>query len=358
MLTKNRSVISELTRTIAFGVVAASVGCVGHDANATIVQTDFNGQYIGTLDGQTAVGTGLTGIWDSNSGVPDVYAGDLAAPAGTNFNLVQSVGNGPQVVRFDNAERQNGVDFATPLSGTVWGTFLVNTNNGGTAGIGFNSVITFASLSGRPKILANGTDLTYSAADLEHEDVVISNVLPADTDSLILFKMVHDGVTGFTIDIWANPDVAAALPAPDISSGSTAFSNIWPFNRIGVGGSRYSTGLDSYVDFITLSDGPDAYQDVTGVPMTVQLEGDLNRDGFVGLDDLDIILANWNQTVPPANALADPSGDGYVGLEDLDTVLNNWNAGTQPATGVVPEPATLAIISIGGMLVLRRGNAI
>ncbi len=80
------------------------------------------------------------------------------------------------------------------------------------------------------------------------------------------------------------------------------------------------------------------------------LPGDLNFDGFVGLDDLDLILSNWNQTVTPGDTfMGDPSGDGYVGLDDLDTVLNNWNAGTPPAHQIltIPEPA-----SITGLLLI------
>ena len=62
------------------------------------------------------------------------------------------------------------------------------------------------------------------------------------------------------------------------------------------------------------------------------LEGDLNGDGFVGLDDLDIVLANWNQNVTAGDmSLGDISGDGFVGLDDLDVILNNWNAGTPPS---------------------------
>ena len=57
------------------------------------------------------------------------------------------------------------------------------------------------------------------------------------------------------------------------------------------------------------------------------LIGDLNGDGFVGLDDLDIILGNWNLNVPPGDPLADVSGpggvpDGFVGLDDLD--VGTW----------------------------------
>ncbi len=76
------------------------------------------------------------------------------------------------------------------------------------------------------------------------------------------------------------------------------------------------------------------------------IPGDLDHDGFVGLDDLDIVLSNWNQNVPPADAEADPSGDGFVGLDDLDIVLANWNAGTPPAQALVPEPSAVLIFGL------------
>jgi hypothetical protein len=89
-----------------------------------------------------------------------------------------------------------------------------------------------------------------------------------------------------------------------------------------------------------------------GTPLT----GDLDGDGFVGINDLNIILGNWNQNVPPANPLADPSADGFVGIDDLNTVLGNWNAGTPPPTSgtAVPEPATLTLLTLAGSALLRR----
>ena len=88
---------------------------------------------------------------------------------------------------------------------------------------------------------------------------------------------------------------------------------------------------------------------------TNSLIGDLNSDGFVGLDDLDIVLGNWNQNVTPGDPLqGDPTGDGYVGLEDLDLVLNNWNTGTPPVAAI-PEPSALMLLAVGaGASALRR----
>jgi hypothetical protein len=88
------------------------------------------------------------------------------------------------------------------------------------------------------------------------------------------------------------------------------------------------------------------------------LVGDLNGDGFVGVDDLNIVLGNWNQTVTPGDLLAgDPTGEGFVGVDDLNIILGNWNAGTPPEVGaVIPEPttATAVLLTTMGVLMARR----
>ncbi len=107
---------------------------------------------------------------------------------------------------------------------------------------------------------------------------------------------------------------------------------------------------------ITASDGTFTINGVTyGGSGCSGITGDLDCDGFVGITDLNIVLGNWNLTVPPGDPLADPSGDGFVGIDDLNQVLGNWNAGTPPPPGTaVPEPATLALLSLGGFAILRR----
>ena len=75
--------------------------------------------------------------------------------------------------------------------------------------------------------------------------------------------------------------------------------------------------------------------------------------GFIGIRELNLVLSDWNQTAPPANPEADYNGDGFIGIEDLNLVLGNWNAGTPPTTSV-PEPATLFCFGALSLLPLRR----
>ncbi len=73
--------------------------------------------------------------------------------------------------------------------------------------------------------------------------------------------------------------------------------------------------------------------------------GDSNLDGVVGLEDLNVVLANWNLFVIDGAISGDNNLDGWVGLEDLSLVLGNWNEGvTAPSLSadVVPEPTTLS----------------
>ena len=81
------------------------------------------------------------------------------------------------------------------------------------------------------------------------------------------------------------------------------------------------------------------------------LLGDLNGDGFVGNDDLDTVLVDWGHS-PPILPNSDPSGDGSVGQDDLDIVLTDWGRGIPPEP--VPEPATLSLLTLGGLAVIRR----
>lgn len=86
-------------------------------------------------------------------------------------------------------------------------------------------------------------------------------------------------------------------------------------------------------------------------------EGDLDYDGFVGINDLSIILANWNQSGPGIDPQADPTQDAFVGIDDLGIVLGNWNEGTPPTAAAAPEPTALIVTALGAAgCLLRRSK--
>ena len=92
----------------------------------------------------------------------------------------------------------------------------------------------------------------------------------------------------------------------------------------------------------------------TGDPAMV---GDLNGDFFVGIDDLNAMLGNWNQNVFPGDASAgDINGDGFVGIDDLNVLLANWNY-TIPTVDTRADPTLDGFIGIDDLnLVLGNWN--
>lgn len=102
--------------------------------------------------------------------------------------------------------------------------------------------------------------------------------------------------------------------------------------------------------------------------------GDLDLDGDVDSDDLNTLLANWetDQSAFVASTVfedmplfkGDIDGTLFIDINDLTILLTYWTGqltqsdiqAIEDATGlnVVPEPATLALLSLGGLTLLRR----
>ena len=90
------------------------------------------------------------------------------------------------------------------------------------------------------------------------------------------------------------------------------------------------------------------------------LKGDYNDSGQVEQGDLDLVLLNWGDSVPPTPALwinDQPSPD-KIDQDDLDRVLLNWgNSAATVNTAAVPEPSSamlLVLLAAVGSFCLRR----
>ncbi len=93
----------------------------------------------------------------------------------------------------------------------------------------------------------------------------------------------------------------------------------------------------------------------TGGTMT-WADGDFNGDGNIDGGDLALMGGNWMQTRTPMSwATGDFNGDGVVDGGDLALMggMWMWSLSAPAPSQPVPEPLTLAILTLGGLAVVR-----
>ncbi len=280
---------------------------VGNTGNGTLTIVDGGTVSVGNLLtlGEEADGIGIVNL---AGGTLDLNGGELTAGLGdATFNFTGGILLNAGTIRLAQPFVQNG---GTLAPGGSIGQTVIEGNydlNAGTLEI---------ELGG----MGNPIDLVTVTSDIDI----------ANTDT--------------TLDLHAlGPMAAGTYTALESTAGTITgmFENVSAFNLFGVN--------------VTVQN--------TGNAITVTLDSNLifadpNLDGFVGIDDLDIVLNHWNQTVVAGDILSgDLDGDGFVGLNDLDAVLNNWNAGTLPpeTANVIPEPSSVGLMLLSVFGICRRG---
>ena len=85
---------------------------------------------------------------------------------------------------------------------------------------------------------------------------------------------------------------------------------------------------------------------------------DLDGDGFVDTNDLQVIQNSWGLAPgdPGFDAAYDLNGDDLITLPDAEIIRQKWFPNSGSAATSVPEPGSLVLLTIGSLalLVLRR----
>ncbi|MCA9186115.1 MAG: dockerin type I domain-containing protein [Pirellulaceae bacterium] len=92
-----------------------------------------------------------------------------------------------------------------------------------------------------------------------------------------------------------------------------------------------------------------------GTPGGATKLGDVNGDGSVNLLDFDVIRGNFFQSVTGGTGAGDINGDGAVNFIDYRIWKDN-STGAVAATASVPEPATWAMLTVLGTILLGRAR--
>ncbi|MCC5827905.1 MAG: peptidylprolyl isomerase [Phycisphaeraceae bacterium] len=189
------------------------------------------------------------------------------------------------------------------------------------------------------RVIGNDMDVIDVIASLDTFNA--SNVHPAFTD----IPLIEDDGSLFVTGSWVVKVVEDYFDLNE--SGSVNFDDVDALFAAIIGGSmdpRFDLNRDGVID---IDDVDFLLNSGMG-----KLRGDLTGDGRIGLRDAFILMENFGPQ-SAGYAQGDLIGDGTVGDLDLAVIQAALDGGGPAATSV-PEPASLTLLAMGGLALLRR----
>ncbi len=239
----------------------------------------------------------------------------------------------------------DGADAPTPSGGTT-GPRIFEETNDGAPGVQSRRIMQGSDID----IVASPDDLNPNFTSILQGKVYnLSLTLERTANSIFATYGVENLTDGTSFSFGGEESLTDNTTLP--GSGGIQ-SEAWDYFalRISSANSFNETDYDLVIDNFLLETGAAA----------VGITGDFNGSGQVEQGDLDLVLQNWGDDTAangiPAGWINDNDQLGQIEQTELDRVLQNWGSTTAPdfAGSSVPEPATLALLSLGGLAMLRR----
>jgi len=327
---------------------------------------------------------GMVGLGDLPGGTFDSFARDISDDGSVVVGLSRSA-SAREIFRWTEAEGMVGLGIATssnnsPVAISGDGTVVVGESNGNAFRWTQANGVTLLGSLPTGEVMQQATDVSIDGSFIvgegrmrvgtgsnsrfhqraffwrEGEGIIELGDLPGGSTHTHAYGVSDDGSTvvgssgtelGSHAFVW-NEDGGMQRLYNILDDGGVDLSHWTSFgtiNAISADG-RWVTGRGVNIDGDYESFLADLY---------FPIAGDFDGDGFVGVADLDILLANWGQTVDPgAIELGDLVVDGQINQDDLAALIDLWGNGTPPDSQV-PEPGTLAgLLLVGGLLARRR----
>ncbi|MEM7681314.1 MAG: dockerin type I domain-containing protein [Planctomycetota bacterium] len=194
--------------------------------------------------------------------------------------------------------------------------------------------------------------LRTEATGDDNSPLTASNLLVADTASsdnyYVLTRLTINESGNDTIEVFVDQDPTALGAADATFTGLNISDSLSPFteSRYQAPGQSGSIFFDEVLLTTTLA------AQAAPIAVVVGFDSDFNGDGNVDLLDFDILAGAFGGPGDPTSG--DANGDGVVDLLDFDILAGEFGS-TSPSA--VPEPASLALLGLGGAALLRRRRA-